>query len=370
MVIDGYILDIQPKQVRPTLALYFRKRHRPSLPSGSRVEIMLDLDGVCWHGTMNSTNPTNDPYVHNSLSRSDGFACPCTEVFLGLGLAEKAELEFEYSEPNRFRLMMPVTDKGRWRPGGAPHERAARTGALPIRPVSTVSTLPAQRIPAGAIFKSRVEQQAKIQDVWNSMSAEVWVQGLDDYWKFIKPSLLPLEREIQQLNLDAVRAMDAQQWYTFLLEKYFRWKYTAPNRYASTTKSLKQYNSPSLLPVLLRIKEGLFSMDKLDIKKCLAHACSIRGLGTAGASGLLAVLFPQQFGTVDQFAVKALRQISDLPEKALLAVMNPESLTLDDGVILVQIMRRKAADLNRLSSTNAWTPRKVDMVLWTYGHGY
>lgn len=34
MVIDGYILDIQPKQVGPTLALYFRKRHRPFLPSG------------------------------------------------------------------------------------------------------------------------------------------------------------------------------------------------------------------------------------------------------------------------------------------------------------------------------------------------
>lgn len=218
------------------------------------------------------------------------------------------------------------------------------------------------------MIPSSVEPPSKIRGVWNSVSAEIWAQGLDDYWKFIKPSLLALEREIQQLNLDVVRAMDAQQWYTFLLEKYFRWKYTAQNRYASTTKSLKEYNSPSLLPILLRIKDRLFSMDKSDIKDCLAHACSIRGLGTAGASGLLAVLFPQDFGTVDQFVVKALRQISDLPERALLAVMKPESLTLDDGVILVRIMRRKAADLNRLFSTDVWTPRKVDMVLWTYGH--
>ena len=60
-------------------------------------------------------------------------------------------------------------------------------------------------------------------------------EGLEDYWKFIKPSLRPLEREIQQLSPDVVRVMDGQQWYTFLLEKYFVWKYTAPNRYASTT---------------------------------------------------------------------------------------------------------------------------------------
>jgi hypothetical protein len=90
-----------------------------------------------------------------------------------------------------------------------------------------------------------------------------------------------------------------------------------------------------------------------------------RELGTAGASGLLAVLFPSQFGTVDQFAVKALAKIPELPERDLIGAMNPESLKLNDGTILIRIMRRKAVELNRVSSLVKWTPRKVDMVLWT-----
>ena len=97
-------------------------------------------------------------------------------------------------------------------------------------------------------------------------------------------------------------------------------------------------------------------------------ATSIRGLGTAGASGLLSILFPQHFGTVDQFAVKALCQIEDLPEIETIRSMNPEGLTIRDGVLLIKILRVKAADNNRLFGGDFWTPRRIDMVLWTLGH--
>jgi hypothetical protein len=52
-------------------------------------------------------------------------------------------------------------------------------------------------------------------------------------------------------------------------------------------------------------------------------ASQIRGLGTAGASGLLALMYPTHFGTVDQFVVKGLQQVDDLLEKAALGRMNP-----------------------------------------------
>jgi hypothetical protein len=32
-----------------------------------------------------------------------------------------------------------------------------------------------------------------------------------------------------------------QVWYEFLANEYFRWKYTAANRYATTTKQLAKY---------------------------------------------------------------------------------------------------------------------------------
>ena len=47
--------------------------------------------------------------------------------------------------------------------------------------------------------------------------------------------------------------------------------------------------------------------------------------------------------------------------------MKPDSLTVKDGVVLIEIMRRKAAANNRLLGTDSWTPRKIDKVLWTYG---
>jgi hypothetical protein len=93
----------------------------------------------------------------------------------------------------------------------------------------------------------------------------------------------------------------------------------------------------------------------------------IRGLGTAGASGLLALMYPEAFGTVDQFAVKALRDVDNLAEEPLLAAMNPDGLNTKDGVLLINIMRRRAAQNNRLFNTDEWTPRKIDKVLWTYG---
>ena len=80
---------------------------------------------------------------------------------------------------------------------------------------------------------------------------------------------------------------------------------------------------------------------------------------------MLAALFPRYFGTVDQFAVKALTKMPELAESQLIAAMNPESLKLDQGTVLIRIMRRKAEELNRAFSTTDWTPRKVDMVLWT-----
>ena len=88
-------------------------------------------------------------------------------------------------------------------------------------------------------------------------------------------------------------------------------------------------------------------------------------LGTAGASGLLAILFPAHFGTVDQFCGEGACRASGTARASFDCAMKPESLKVSDGVILIRIMRQKAVELNRVFSTSKWTPRKLDMVLWT-----
>ena len=205
----------------------------------------------------------------------------------------------------------------------------------------------------------------KTSKLWDSSKESDWQNHLDRYWTFVKSSHLAIEKEFDSFDVNVLHDLNKKEWYEFLKNKYFYWKFTAPNRYKTTTNQLKKYLGPDdNLDNLYAIKQKLFQFDKGDIETGLKIAQQIRGLGPAGASGLLAVLFPSHFATVDQFVVKALSDVKYLPERKIITNMNPEQLKIKDGAILTSIMRKKAADLNQQFSTNRWTPRKVDMVLW------
>jgi hypothetical protein len=205
-----------------------------------------------------------------------------------------------------------------------------------------------------------------INSLWNSEREHEWHSALANYWSYVKPTHLAVEKEFHTLDSDGINEMNSMEWYKFLLQKYFFWKYTAPNRYATTTAQLKKYaNTPDGLDDLFLIKRKLFSFNKDDIVSGLRIAGSIHGLGTAGASGLLAVLFPRHFATVDQFAVKALVGIEGLPERMSILSMKPTQLTIRNAVVLVKIMKDKAEELDTKFATSFWTPRRIDMILWS-----
>lgn len=206
-----------------------------------------------------------------------------------------------------------------------------------------------------------------IASFWHQGGTSDWSTALRRYWSFVKPSNLDLEREMDRLQLATIAAMNEKQWHAFLVDKFFKWKYTAPNRYASTTRQLARAVEEHGLTHLAGIRKNLLRFDLDDIRLGLQIASGIGGLGIAGASGLLAILYPSFFGTVDQFVVKALQEIPGLPESSRIAGVRPTSLKLRDGVLLISLMRRKACELNIRFSTKSWTPRKIDMVLWTLG---
>lgn len=217
-----------------------------------------------------------------------------------------------------------------------------------------------------------------ISDLWNSGNSEDWHKALERYWPLIQERNLALERYFEDTSpnclRDRISKLDARGWYDFLETEYFRWKYTAPNRYASTTVHLRKYlpqdslpESKNFLHELNCIKNRLLCFDTKNIQVGLEVACSIRGLGTAGASGLLALMYPDEFGTVDQFVVKALIDVVGLPEEDLLESMTPEGLSINDGVTLIRIFQKKAASNNEKFGTKFWSPRKIEKILWTYG---
>ena len=210
-------------------------------------------------------------------------------------------------------------------------------------------------------------ESLSFKQLWNSKNDTVWRKYLTHYWDLIKSSNFDLTKELEQIKLSTIKEMSPKGWYDFLLDKYFVWKYTAANRYASTTKHFRNYKTENKLDELLLLREEILSLKNEAIEYALKKTEKIKGLGIAGASGLLSILFPSKYGTVDQFVVMRLLEIQDLPERKIITEIKPESISSSQGAMLIEILRRKADELNIQNKTDFWTPRKVDMVLWSYG---
>ena len=209
--------------------------------------------------------------------------------------------------------------------------------------------------------------ESAVNSLWNYGSEVAWHEALDYYYESLKTEEQALDCYMEDIAADEIAQLPVSEFYAFLHDKYFVWKYTAKNRLATTRKSLKRYVDENRLSELADIQKRLFSADRSNIEKGLSIASEIHGLGPAGASGLLSILFPESFGTIDQYVVKALKEVKGIPYTAELTKMNPDSLSIKDGVLLIRIMREQAIRLNRQFDTDFWTPRKIDMVFWSIG---
>ena len=71
-----------------------------------------------------------------------------------------------------------------------------------------------------------------IAELWRSPDSTAWEQALARYWLFVQPRNMELERALDALDRTRLQGLSSQGWYNFLHDEYFRWKFTAPNRYA------------------------------------------------------------------------------------------------------------------------------------------
>lgn len=205
---------------------------------------------------------------------------------------------------------------------------------------------------------------SKITDLWYNGTEEMWKTALKSYWDRFNDDQYRLEKEIEAIDASDVASLSVYEFYDFLYQLYYPWKFTNKLFLSRNRKHLEKYLFDKEIDRLAGIQKRLFNLDFKDIKGCLAVASSIYGLGTAGASGLLAILYPEHFGTVDKFVVYSLLKIDCLQERFAVSNMNPEALTQNNGVVLIEIMRNKARELNERFNTDFWTPRKIDMILW------
>lgn len=203
--------------------------------------------------------------------------------------------------------------------------------------------------------------------LWHCRDETIWLKALDNYWNKFSLEQMRLEQKINSVQYRIVKDYSVEEFYCFLYEEFFVWKYTAKNRLATTRMNLQKYVNENRLHELEEIKREIFSSDFSDVSESLKTVMKIRGLGSSGASAFLAIMFPEKFGTVDQFVVKSLLKINGLGEYEVLSQMNPENLKIRDIVVVMKIMREKAVELNEAFNTDFWTPRKLDMILWSIG---
>lgn len=203
-----------------------------------------------------------------------------------------------------------------------------------------------------------------IAELWHSHDANEWAKALHSYWEKIRPKSIALEKEMESLTPERFRTLSDEEWRQFIATNYFNWKHTN----GLYRGNVCRHFSRNTIEQLARVKMELFRMNLSDTKRAITLIESLHGFGPSGASGLLAVMFPTEFGTADKFLVAALRNVSGLPEANIVRQMKPESLDIDDVTMLVTILRKKAVQNNERFSTNTWTPRKVDKVCWRLGH--
>jgi hypothetical protein len=174
---------------------------------------------------------------------------------------------------------------------------------------------------------------------------------------------------MHKVDVEYVQRLDIHEWYDFL-NKYFHWKY-ASNHLHERLMDLDK----SSFEHLFSVKRSLVAIDELDLedsRKCLNLVKSprIRGLDYPGASGLLALIFKESFGSVDRCVLESLSKIESLPEKQRIGeirawVRTKKDWRESDAVLVIDITRRKAVQRNAWFGTNSWTPHKIATILWT-----
>jgi hypothetical protein len=95
-------------------------------------------------------------------------------------------------------------------------------------------------------------------EIWHAESQRAWNQLLKKYWELIPVDNIQVEYRMNRLTRQDLEAMDEVQWYHFLHDEYFVWKYTAKNRLASTRLHLRKYQE----------KQDLGRLDARPLSQC------------------------------------------------------------------------------------------------------
>ncbi|MGI9462239.1 MAG: hypothetical protein ACR2NY_06690 [Alphaproteobacteria bacterium] len=210
----------------------------------------------------------------------------------------------------------------------------------------------------------------EINVFWQSNNQTTWEYVLGKYMSRVKWRNRELENELEnEFNkvkcLDDIKKFkDVKNWYEFMLEKYFRWKFTDGRIYAGRKTEFEIKYASNQVCLENMIEAILQESNQADAQTMIALTREIDGLAVPAGSGFLALLLPKLYGTVDRYIVENIKVIEPFKNHPLIKYIKLTAIDNTDFESLTKIFRNKADELNKKFSTNDWTPRKIDKVLW------
>ena len=215
----------------------------------------------------------------------------------------------------------------------------------------------------------KLKPRLSMIELWNCQDRREWDYCESElYDAAVKRENRIVERELEKPGLrERLARMDVAEFYAFLRDEYFKWKFTAEPGRTENQRYLAQHVENETMDRVERVRRRLVNRGDdsvgASIQMMMGKHGGIHGLAVAGASGLLALVYPEEFGTVGVKVTEALQKVG-LSE---VMKVNPKNIAVEDAVTMIEIMRMKALEVNRMFGTNKWTPRLIDRVLWVAG---
>jgi hypothetical protein len=212
--------------------------------------------------------------------------------------------------------------------------------------------------------------------LWDSGDVSEWRRVLDAYWYV--PTVqrnANLERRLGAAWQRRTEILGSRDEFTdFLRNGVYPWKGDHQS-VPGWQRSLDKYNQdvPGGLDVIRKALPRVTGNE--SPAQSLKRLTPVGGMGIPVASACLALLYPERFGTVDRFTLRAFRTLDgnpvfdgfrrwvDDPDTYLNQQDNPQALHIAGLMIL--LYRDKARELTATDPADGWTPRQVEMVVWT-----
>ena len=209
-------------------------------------------------------------------------------------------------------------------------------------------------------------EKIDIKDIWNCNEEGKWKDAEEEYSKRINQVAI-IEKKFEQMTTEEILDLSPDKFYIFLRDMYFPWKFTGvylkPRLENLKTIENKKMQIKDVIDDLKELQTRIEDKKELnddDMSNAIRNLQKIPGIGPSAATGLLSILFPTHFGTIDKFVAINLKKVGyDISEQDCI------NISVENAINMENILLKKVKKMNTDMNTDYWTPRRLDKILWS-----